>query len=94
MSWLKSIFGGKSSSDASGGAEASKEHKGFKIMPTPMKEGAQFRLAGVISKDIDGMTKQHKFIRADLFSSKDEAVEFAFRKAELIIDQSGEGIFS
>ena len=43
---------------------------------------------------VSGVMKEHKFIRADVFSSKDEAEKFAVAKAELIIDQSGEGIFS
>jgi hypothetical protein len=59
-----------------------------------MKEGGQWRLAGTISKEIGGVAKEHKFIRADLFSSKDEAEQFAVIKAQLIIDQSGDAIFS
>ena len=91
MSWLKKIFGGGDASDA---ASPTREHKGYAITATPIKEGGQFRLAGVISKEIGGVVKEHKFVRADLFTSKDEAVQFAFVKGELIIDQSGEGIFS
>jgi hypothetical protein len=89
MSWLKKIFGG----GASPTADAAREHKGYLITATPIKEGGQFRLAGVISKEIGGVVKEHRFVRADLFTSKDEAVQFAFVKGELIIDQSGEGMF-
>lgn len=91
MSWLKKIFGGGESNAPSVGT--AQEYKGFSILPTPIKEGGQWRLAGTISKEIGGAMKEHKFIRADLFSSKDEAVQFAVSKAQLIIDQSGEGIF-
>jgi hypothetical protein len=92
MSWLKKIFGGGDSSNVSAGT--AQEYKGFSIVPTPIKEGGQWRLAGTISKEIGGAMKEHKFIRADLFSSKDEAEQFAVTKAQLIIDQSGESIFS
>ena len=90
MSWLKKIFGG---GEASTNAGATREYKGYSITATPLKEGGQFRLAGVISKEIGGVRKEHRFVRADLFTSKDEAVQFAFMKGELIIDQSGEAIF-
>jgi hypothetical protein len=92
MSWLKKIFGGGESSAPSTGT--AHEYKGFSIIATPIREGGQWRLAGTISKDVGGAVKEHKFIRADLFSSKDEAVQFAVSKAQLIIDQSGESIFS
>jgi hypothetical protein len=92
MSWLKKIFGGGEGLGSSAGA--AQEYKGFSIVPTPIKESGQWRLSGLISKEIDGVMKEHKFIRADLFSSKDEAEQFAVSKAQLIIDQSGEGIFS
>lgn len=92
MSWLKKIFGGGESTGASAGAV--QEYKGYTITPIPMKEGGQWRLAGMISKEIGGARKEHKFIRADLFSSKDEAEQFAVTKAQLIIDQSGDAIFS
>ena len=92
MSWLKKIFGG-----GDGGASktgAAQEYKGYAITATPIKESGQWRMAGVITKEIGGVTKEHRFVRADLFSSKDEAEQFAFVKAQLIIDQSGEGMFS
>lgn len=90
MSFFKKIFGGGDSAKPSAG----QDYKGFSIVATPMKEGGQWRLAGTISKEVSGVMKEHKFIRADVFSSKDEAEKFAMAKAELIIDQSGEGIFS
>jgi len=92
MSWLKKIFGGNASSAASAGT--AQAYKGFSIVPMPIKEGGQWRLAGTISKEIGGAMKEQKFIRADLFSSKDEAEQFAVTKAQLIIDQSGDSIFS
>jgi hypothetical protein len=90
MSWLRKIFGG---GEASPAASATREYKGCTITATPIKESGQFRLAGVITKEIGGVVKEHRFVRADLFTSKDEAVQFAFVKGQLIVDQSGDGMF-
>jgi hypothetical protein len=92
MSWFSSLFGGKSDASAED-AGATREYKGYLITATPLKEGGQYRLCGVISKDVDGVRKEHRFIRADQFTSKDDAVQFAFAKGELIVDQSGAGMF-
>jgi hypothetical protein len=93
MSWLKKIFGGGEGASAPGAGKA-QDYKGFSIIATPIKEGGQWRLAGTITKEIGGALKEHKFIRADLFSSKDEAEQFTVSKAQLIIDQSGDSIFA
>ena len=66
------------------------EYKGFLIEALPYKEGGQYQLAGRISKD----GKEYKFVRADKFSDKDEAADIAISKGQLIVDQSGERIFS
>jgi hypothetical protein len=92
MSWLKNLFGG----GASGGAPKSlksAEHKGFMIEAQPYKEGGQFQLAGVISKEVDGARKEHRFVRADRFTSIDEAADFAISKGRQIIDEQGERLF-
>ena len=92
MSFLKRLFGGGDDTGAKPGA--AQEYKGYAVTATPIKESGQWRLAGVIAKEIGGVAKEHRFVRADLFSSKEEAEQFAFMKAQLIIDQSGEGMFS
>ena len=71
----------------------SAEHKGFTIEAQPYKEGGQFQLAGVISKEIDGVRKEHKYVRADRFTSIDEAADIALVKGRQIIDEQGENIF-
>ena len=95
MSFLKKLFGGGAGNDNSGksAAAASVEHEGYLITPTPMKEGGQYRLAGTISMDVDGETKTHQFIRADLFTSTDECNEACIRKAKQVIKEQGTGIF-
>lgn len=68
-------------------------YQGFEIVADPMREGALFRLAGSITRNFDGKEHKHVLIRADLFSSREEAVEAVLRKARLVIDEQGNGIF-
>ncbi|MDQ0472919.1 HlyU family transcriptional regulator [Labrys wisconsinensis] len=93
MSFLKSLFGGGKSSSAEPAAKAEIEHKGFVIRAMPFKENGQFQTAGLIVKEIDGVVKEHKFIRADRHASQDEAVEFSFSKGRQIIDEQGDRLF-
>lgn len=69
-------------------------HAGCTIHASPMREGSQYRLAGRIEKDVDGVVLVRSFIRADMFSTVDDAVEFTFRKARQIIDQHGADLFA
>ena len=92
MSFFKKLFGG-GGTPAAPKAVKSAEHKGFTIEAKPYKEGGQFQLAGVISKEIDGVRKEHKYVRADRFTSIDEAAEIALVKGRQIIDEQGENIF-
>ena len=93
MSFFKKLFGGGVSSPNSVKPGKTLEYKGFMVEARPYKEGGQFQLAGVISKEIDGVRKEHKFIRADRFTSIDEAAEIALVKGKQIIDEQGERIF-
>jgi hypothetical protein len=47
----------------------------------------------VVSKVIDGVYKEHKFIRADRFASLDEAVDCSLSKGRQMIDEQGERLF-
>ncbi len=88
-SFLKSLFGGGNKDgggDDAPQAEAS-TYKDCTIVPAPEKEGGQWRLAGTISKEIDGVVRSRKFIRSDMFSDRETANQFAVQKAQLIIDQ-------
>lgn len=100
MSFLKKLFGGGKSEGGSGASAswdaptAEVEHEGYAIATTPMKEGGQFRLAGTISKEIDGEMKSHQLIRADVFPSADECSDACIRKAKQVISEQGDGMFS
>jgi hypothetical protein len=93
MSFLRSLLGLGRKEDAAGGSPSvakEAEHKGFLIRATPFKEGGQYQTSGIITKEVDGAVKEHSFIRADRFSTLDEAAEFAIAKGRQIIDEQGE----
>jgi hypothetical protein len=96
MSFLKKLFGlgGSSASKEPDPASApSQEHEGYTIRATPYEEGGRFQLCGVISKEIDGEMKEHRFIRADKLATMEDAVSMTFFKGRQIIDQMGEDLF-
>lgn len=99
MSFLKKLFGGGASSGSSSGGtgapEVKKEaeYKGYVIKATPYKENGQWQTCGVIAKTIDGVKKEHRFIRADRFSDQDAAADHAMIKGEQIVDQVGDRMF-
>lgn len=91
MSFWKSLFGGGGSAKAV--ATRTEDYNGFTIAPQPYQESGQYQLAGTITKDIGGTIRTHRFVRADRFSSADDAVEFTLLKARQIIDQQGDKLF-
>jgi hypothetical protein len=68
-------------------------HKDCRITPTPIKDGAVFRISARIDKDVGGVTKTHILIRADTAPSLEEATEASINKAKLAIDQLGDTLF-
>ena len=93
MSFWKSLFGGGATESAEK-ASAPVEYNGYMISAAPYKAEGQYQTAGTITKDIGGVVKEHKFVRADRHASYDDAVEFSLSKARQIVDQSGERMFS
>ena len=97
MSFLKKLFGGGNGGAASETAPASAkkqiEYNGFTVKATPYKEGGQWQTCGIVSKTIDGVVKEHRFIRADRFSDEDSAVDHSILKGQQIVDQVGERVF-
>jgi len=47
----------------------------------------------VVAKEIGGVIKEHKFIRADRFAGLDDAVEVSLTKGRQLVDEQGDGIF-
>jgi len=94
MSFLKKLFG-LSDDGAPAGAEAGRpaaseamEYNGFTIRAEPYKEGGQYQTAGVITQEIDGVRKEHRFVRADRYASLEDAVAFTFTKGKQIVDEA------
>jgi hypothetical protein len=101
-SFLSNIFsmfsgGDKPASEAAGSSGASGEPQPYgdcTIYAEPRKEGSQYRLAGRIEKKVGEEVLVRNFIRADVFSSQDDAIECTVRKAQQIIDQHGPSLFA
>ncbi|OEF11115.1 HlyU family transcriptional regulator [Aliivibrio logei] len=69
------------------------EYHSFLIYPNSEPDNEQFRIAGKITKEINGEIKEHRFIRSDVISSKTNADELMERKSKMLIDQMGDSIF-
>jgi hypothetical protein len=93
MSFWKSLFGGGAAESAEK-ASTPVEYNGYMITAAPYKAEGQYQTAGTITKDVGGVVKEHKFVRADRHASHDDAVEFSLSKARQIVDQSGERMFN
>ena len=93
MSFWSALFGRRA------GAEAAKvadpvEYKGYVIRAAPYKnDGGAYQTAGTIEREIGGVPKAHRFIRADAYASYDDALNFTLNKARQIIDLQGDRIF-
>ncbi|MCJ8520722.1 hypothetical protein ABID21_003942 [Pseudorhizobium tarimense] len=95
LSGILSIFSGGSKSEAPASPAAEPQPCGdCLIFAEPIREGNQLRLAGRIEKDVNGERLVRHFIRADVFTSMDEALDCTFRKARQIIDQNGPSLFA
>lgn len=96
MSFLKRLFGGASQGgDEAGDKQTGNtlDYNGFTIRATPYKADGQFQTCGVISKEIDGIVKEHRFVRADRFASQGEAADMALKKGQQIVKEQGDRMF-
>tara|TARA_R110002020_G_scaffold28146_1_gene89938 strand:- start:5424 stop:5720 length:297 start_codon:yes stop_codon:yes gene_type:complete len=90
---IRNLFGGAAASSPPQAANEPDSYKDFLIYAEPMAEGGQWRLAGRIVKGEGADAREHKFIRADIFTSKDEVEAATLRKARQIIDEQGTALF-
>ena len=91
MSFWKSLFGGRTESAETPGESV--EYNGFTICAAPYKEGDRYQTTGTIAKEIAGVRKEHRFVRADSHASLETATEFSLVKARQIVDQLGDRLF-
>jgi hypothetical protein len=92
MSFWSALFGRRSAVEAVRSHDPV-EYKGFVIRAAPYKNNGGYQTAGVIEREINGVRKEHRFIRADSYASYEDAVNFTLGKARQIIDLQGERIF-
>lgn len=93
-SFFSKLFGrGGGSSSPAKVAEESEAYNDLLLVAAPIQEGGQYRLAGRIEKRDGERVLIRTFIRADLFSSRDDTVASTFRKARQIADQHGASLF-
>lgn len=90
MKILSRLFGG---GEPSGPKGPDATHEGFRIFAEPAKEGTHFRVGARIEGEVDGETKVHTLIRADVLESRDLAVEVSVAKAKQVIDEQGAALF-
>lgn len=96
MSFLKKLFGIGGAGEGGGSeppASEAQDYKGFTIRATPFKADGQYQTCAVITKEVGGVAKEHRLIRADRFAALDAAVEISLRKARQMIDEQGERLF-
>ncbi len=95
VSKIMSFLAGKpAGTPAAESAESREAYKDVTLVAKPMRDGNQFRIAGHIEKQEGEVRMVRHFIRADVFSSEKEAVEFTLRKARQIVDQHGPSLFA
>ena len=69
-------------------------YKDFLIRPAPRREGGHWHIAGTIVSEADPQGQAHEFIRADTFTSLDEAVHYTVIKGRQIIDERGKKLLN
>lgn len=89
---VRRLFGGNPAS-APQAANEPEIYKDFLIFAEPIAEGGQWRIAGRIVKGEGENTREHRFIRADVYVNRDEVEAAALRKARQIIDEQGDALF-
>ena len=93
--FLSKLFGGDQNIlDDTPSQGTAVEYKGLIIYPNPISDGGQWRLAGVIIKQSDQGRLERHYVRADIFSSCEEAEDFSARKGKQIIDEQDERLFA
>jgi hypothetical protein len=86
--WSRLVGGAAGAAD-----EEAIEYNGYRIRPAPYSRMGQYQTCGVVTKEIGGEIKEHRFIRAELHPSREAAIAFSIAKARQIIDEHGDRLF-
>lgn len=92
MGLFSKLFGSSNEDSAKKQVEPV-EYEGFLIYQEAKAESGQYRIAGRITKEIDGELCEHTFIRSDVVSSQQDADNLMLNKAKMFIDQMRGDIF-
>jgi hypothetical protein len=92
MSFWNALFGGRAAGKTEKVSDPV-EYKGYVIRAAPYKNNGHYQTSGTIAREVEGVHKEHRFIRADVYASYDDAVNFTLNKARQIIDLQGDRIF-
>jgi hypothetical protein len=93
MDVLRRMFGGSKGEGGAALPGEPVEYKGYAITPAPERTGSGWNTAGTITKEFPDGRKEHRFVRVDTHSSRDDALAFSITKAQQIIDQQGDRLF-
>ena len=96
MSFLSRLFGSKpaeAEAPAEGKTTGQVDYKGYVVRAVPFREKGQFQTAGVIEREIDGVLRRCRFVRADRSTMVDEITELALHKGKMMIDEQGDALF-
>ena len=91
---LKGLTGGSSAGEGPAERGEAVAYKELVIHPTPVREGQQWRVAGVIIKQSGDVELERAFTRADTVATREEAETLSVRKAQQIIDERGANLFA
>ena len=91
MDTLRNLF--RSGAPAAAPPAEAVEYKGYRITPAPERQPSGWNTAGLIAKTFEDGVKEHRFVRVDTHSSKDDAIAFSITKAQQIIDEQGDRLF-
>lgn len=90
MGWFPSLFGKSTPEPRQGLAETV---AGYSVTPEPLPRDGQFLTAGVIADGEGDARREHRFIRADMHPTFEQACAHSLQKAEQIIMEQGERMF-
>jgi len=93
MSFWSALFGRRAAAGTAKVADPV-EYKGYVIRAAPYKNNGGYQTAGTIEREIGGVRREHRFIRADSYASYEDAVSFTLNKARQIVDLQGERMFN
>ena len=90
---LRNLFGAGPPGESRQETGTTVDYQGYTIRPASRREGSQWLTVGVISKAFDEDVKEHHFIRADTYGTKQDADACSILKAKQIIDEQGDKLF-